>query len=115
MLTNTEAKSLLGKERIKCTYSKKNIKTKQLSSRLDFKKLGLYKIVTKKLLVNYKLRLLKGLRLYLVFYILLLKLALLEIAVSNDEIELKHKLDVYDVKKILDSRVSKKGIKYLVK
>jgi hypothetical protein len=54
-LTNTKAKSLLRKGEIKYTYSKKNIKTKRLSSKLDFKKLRLYKIVTKKSLINYKL------------------------------------------------------------
>jgi hypothetical protein len=47
--------------------------------------------------------------------VLLLKLALLGIAVSSEEIEPNHKLDVYDIEKILDSRVSKKKIKYLVK
>jgi hypothetical protein len=88
---------------------------KRLSSKLDFKKLRLYKIVAKKLLVNYKLRLLKGLRLYLVFYVSLLKLAPLGVAASNEELQLDHKLDIYDVKKILDSKVIKKKIEYLVK
>jgi hypothetical protein len=82
---------------------------------LDFKKLRLYKIVAKKLLVNYKLQLLKGLQLYLVFYVSLLKLTLLRIAVSNKELQLDYKLNVYDVKRILDSKVSKRRIEYLVK
>jgi hypothetical protein len=82
---------------------------------LNFKKLRLYKIVAKKLLVNYKLQLPKGLRLYLVFYVSLLKLALLRIAVNNKEIEPNYKLNVYNVKRILDSRVSKRKIEYLVK
>jgi hypothetical protein len=82
---------------------------------LDFKKLRLYKIVAKRSLVNYKLRLPKGLRLYLVFHVSLLELALLGIAVNNKEIQLDHKLDIYNVKKILDSRVSRRGIEYLIK
>jgi hypothetical protein len=82
---------------------------------LDFKKLGLYEIVAKKLLVNYKLQLLKGLQLHLVFHVSLLKLVLLGIAVSNKEIELNYKLNVYNVERILDSRVSKKKVEYLVK
>jgi hypothetical protein len=45
----------------------------------------------------------------------LLKLALLGIAVSNKEIKPNHKLDVYDIERILDSKVSRKKIKYLVK
>ena len=82
---------------------------------MDFKKLGLYKIVAKKLLVNYKLRLLKGSRLYLVFYILLLKVALRNVVVSNTKIKLKNKLNIYNVKKILNSKVINKTIKYLIK
>ena len=48
---------------------------KQLSIKLDFKKLRLFKIIKKIRLVNYQLKLLKGSRLYLIFYILLLELA----------------------------------------
>jgi hypothetical protein len=55
------------------------------------------------------------LRLYLVFYVSLLKLVLLGVAVSNKEIEPKHKLKVYNIKRILDSKVSNKKIEYLVK
>jgi hypothetical protein len=82
---------------------------------LDFKKLRLYKIVAKKSLVNYKLQLPKGLRLHLVFYVLLLELTLLGVAVSNKELQPNHKLDIYNIERILDSRVSKRKIEYLVK
>jgi hypothetical protein len=82
---------------------------------LDFKKLGLYKIVAKKLLINYKLRLPKGLRLYLVFHVSLLELALPGVVVSNKELQPDYELDIYNVEKILNSRVSKKKIEYLVK
>jgi hypothetical protein len=82
---------------------------------LDFKKLGLYKIVAKKSLVNYELRLPKGSRLYLVFYVSLLELALPGVAVSNEELQPNYELDIYNVKRILDSKVSKEKIEYLVK
>jgi hypothetical protein len=82
---------------------------------LDFKKLRLYKIITKKLLVNYKLQLPKGLRLYLVFYVLLLELVLLGVVVGNKELQLNYKLNIYNIKKVLNSKVSKRKIKYLVK
>jgi hypothetical protein len=45
----------------------------------------------------------------------LLELAPLGVAISNEELQLNHELDVYDVKRILDSRVSEKRIEYLVK
>ena len=53
---------------------RKNIKTIRLSNKLDYTKLGLYRI--KKILgsVNYKLDLLKKIRIYLSFYIFILKL-----------------------------------------
>jgi hypothetical protein len=82
---------------------------------LDFKKLRLYKIITKKLLVNYKLQLPKGLRLYLVFYVLLLELVLLGVVIGNKELQLNYKLNIYNVKKVLNSKVSKRKIEYLVK
>jgi hypothetical protein len=45
----------------------------------------------------------------------LLELAPLGVAVSNKELQLNYKLDIYDVERILDSRVSRKKIEYLVK
>src|SRR5690349_2319368 len=54
---------------------RKNIITKQPSSKLDYKKLGPFKIAKVKGKTNYKLALPKTINIYLVFYILLLKLA----------------------------------------
>src|SRR5271165_2536032 len=48
-----------------------NINTKQLSNKLDFKKLGLYKIRRAIGLVNFKLILLHNSQVYLIFYIAL--------------------------------------------
>jgi hypothetical protein len=53
----------------------KNIATKQLSDKLDHKKLGPFKITKIKSLVNYCLKLLKTIKIHPVFYVSLLKLA----------------------------------------
>ena len=53
----------------------RHIKTKKPSNKLDFKKLGLFKILGKTSIVNYQLDLPKHSRLYSMFYILLLELA----------------------------------------
>ena len=52
---------------------KKNIKTKQLSDKLDYTKLEPFKIIEKLGLVIFKLELLLHIKIYLVFHILLLK------------------------------------------
>jgi len=78
--------------------------------------LRLYKIKKKVLNINYKLELLKGSRIHLIFYVLLLKEAARVVETSTKEIKLKHKLNIYNVKKVLDSRISNKGqIEYLIK
>jgi len=52
----------------------------------------------------------------LVFYVSLLKEALARVVVSNKEIELDKDPNVYNVKKILNSYVSKyRKIEYLIK
>jgi hypothetical protein len=53
------------------------VKTKWLSNKLDYKKLRLFKIKWKIGLINYKLSLPYIIKIYLVFYILLLKKVLL--------------------------------------
>jgi hypothetical protein len=54
----------------------KNIKTKRLSSKLDYTKLGLFKILKVLGLLIYKLELPLFIRIHLVFHILFLELAL---------------------------------------
>ena len=71
--------------------------------------LRLYKIKKKVLDINYKLELLKGSKIYLIFYILLFKEAARITKTSTKEIKLKHKLNMYNIKQVLDSKVSNKG------
>jgi hypothetical protein len=56
---------------------RKNVKIRQLSNKLDYKKVELFIIKEKLGLVNYRLKLLSTMRIHLVFYIALLELALL--------------------------------------
>jgi hypothetical protein len=66
--------------------------------------------------INYKLKLLKGSRVYLIFYISLFKKVVGIADTSIKEIELEHKPNIFDIKRILDSRVNNKGeTEYLVK
>jgi hypothetical protein len=57
-----------------------NIKSDKLIKKLDVVKLGLFKILRQKGLVNYELELLKRMRIYLVFHVLLLEPAILDAA-----------------------------------
>jgi hypothetical protein len=70
------------KERDKVYLIQRNIQTKQPSTKLDHKKLGLFKIKKVIGLVNYKLVLLKIINIYLVFYISFLELVLLGVLLA---------------------------------
>jgi hypothetical protein len=61
---------------------RKNVKTKRLSNKLNYKKLRPFKIKRKIGLINYKLSLPYIIRIYLIFYILLLEKASLN-AIEN--------------------------------
>jgi len=67
------------KKRNKIYFLQKNIKTKKLNIKLNYKKLGLFKIKKIKKLINYKLILFKIINIYLIFYIFFLELILLKI------------------------------------
>ena len=53
---------------------RKNIKTRHLNNKLDFKKIGPFKIKEKLRKVNYRLKLLSNIKIVPVFYIALLEL-----------------------------------------
>ncbi|UQC75640.1 uncharacterized protein CLUP02_02296, partial [Colletotrichum lupini] len=53
------------------------------NNKLNSKKLRLFKIIKKILLINYELRLLNTIRYYLIFYILLFELILKSLYIEN--------------------------------
>jgi hypothetical protein len=104
------------KERDKVYLIRQNIQIKQPSTKLDHKKLGLFKIKRIAGLVNYKLVLLKTMNIYLVFYISLLELVLLGILLAPvTKIELVNPNTEYKIEEILDHKQIRNYIKYLVK
>ena len=52
----------------------KSFKNKQLSKKLDYIKIGLFKIINKVIEISYKLNLLLKIKIYLIYYIVILKL-----------------------------------------
>jgi len=67
----------------------KNFKLRQLSKKLDYIKIGLFKIAEKILEVMYRLNLLVKMKIYLVQYIIILELA------HRDLVLLVYKEDTY--------------------
>jgi hypothetical protein len=104
------------KERDKIYLIQRNIQTKQPNTKLDYKKLGLFKIKRIIGLVNYKLVLPRTINIYLVFYISLLELVLLGVLLAPiTKIELVNPNIEYKIEEILDHKQIKNYIKYLVK
>ena len=92
---------------------RRNIRLKRPYEKLDFKKYGPYRIEKNFLDLVYKLKLLKGSRQHLVFYISLLKLILTNIPLQS--IAEQDESDEFEVKEILNLKELDEGIKYLVK
>jgi hypothetical protein len=106
----------LFEEEDKVYLLRQNIKTKQPSRKLDFKKLGLFRIIENISSVNYKLELPKISRLYPVFYILLLEPAkeITQIDETTD-IQPEYNTNIYNIKKVLASRVNRGSTEYFIK
>ena len=83
----SEGLDLKGGDKVQLLY--KNILSRRLSKKLNYIKLGLFKIKKKVIEVNYKLDLLAKIRIYLVQYI-----AMLELVYREHEL-LVYKVDIY--------------------
>jgi hypothetical protein len=104
------------KEGDKIYLIQRNIQTKRPSTKLDHKKLGLFKIKRVIGLVNYKLVLPKTINIYPVFHISLLEPVLLGVLLAPvTEIELINLNAEYKVEEILDHKQVRNRVKYLVK
>jgi hypothetical protein len=104
------------KEKDKVYLIQRNIQTKQPSTKLDHKKLGLFKIKRIAGLVNYKLALPKTINIHLVFHISFLELVPLGALLAPvTEIEPVNLNAEYKIEEILDHKQVRNYIKYLVK
>ena len=78
------------------------MKTKQLSKKLDFKKLGVFKIKWQIRSVNFKLQLLKIISVYSVFHALLLELVLVNASLARIMNVEGYEDQDYHIKKVLN-------------
>ena len=101
------------KEGDKVYLLRRNIKTTRPSDKLDYVKIGPFRIQEQTGKVNYQLELPKGMRIHPVFHV-----SLLEPALRNAKVQTK--IDIvtsneYEVEKILDNRSVNGLQQYLVK
>ena len=81
----------------------RNIKTKRPSDKLDYKKLGLFKIEKIIRLINYKFKFLIIINIYLIFYIFLLELILKgALKALRTEIKIVNLKKEYNIKTIFN-------------
>jgi hypothetical protein len=80
---------------------RKNIKTTRLSNKLEYTKIGPYKIKEKLGPVTFKLDLLRGVRIHLVFYILLLEPAYNNTLLGPSHIDKETQEPLYEVDHII--------------
>ena len=93
----------------------KNIITKRLSKKLDYKYLGPYKVTKRISENNYQLNLPPKVRIYLIFYISLLENAINVKPISTGRDNVKVNEKKYEAEKVFDTRNYQRKIEYLVK
>ena len=93
----------------------KNITIKKPNKKLDHKYLGLYKITKRISENNYQLDLPPKVRIYLIFYISLLKDAINVEPISTEQNNVKINEKEYKIKKVLDTHNHQRKVEYLVK
>ena len=93
---------------------RRNIKIKRLSDKLDHTKLGPFKIKEKKGPVTFKLDLLKGIRIYSIFYILLLEPAPNKAKTGPIYINEETQQPYYEIDKVMGTRLIDGKRHYLI-
>ena len=99
------------KKRDKVYFLTKNLKTRKSSKKLNYIKVELFLVKKTKKSINYKLDLFQNIKVFSVFYILLLKLANSIISLQNIFYFYQQKKEQFEIEKILQQ----KNQKYLVK
>ena len=89
----------------------KDLKTRKNSKKLNYVNVGLFFIKANKKIINYKYELPKNGKIYIIFYVLLLKLAQFKILIQNKFYYQIQKKNEFKVKKIQN----KKNQNYLIK
>jgi hypothetical protein len=113
-INKKRTKRLALKEKEIVYLFRKNIKTKRLSNKLNYTKIGPYRIKEKLEPVTFKLELLKRIRIYLVFYISLLEPALSNIRLGLVHIDKEIKEPLYKIKEIIRFKAISDKLYYLV-
>ena len=93
----------------------KNITIKRFSKKLDYKYIKPYLIIKKISENNYELDLLLKVKIYLIFYISLLKDVTNINVIKAGRNDVKIKTNKYEIKKFLNVRIKDGRIKYKVK
>jgi hypothetical protein len=93
---------------------RRNIDIKRLNSKLDFKKIGPFKIKEAKSEITFELQLSKTMKIYPVFHISLFEPTSDNISIDFQQ-EVKTDRDEYEVEEILDLRQRGKTVEYLIK
>lgn len=96
-------KKLILKEKDNIYFFRRNIKTKQPSDKLNYKKIGLFRILQKLSKISYKLSLSLIIRIHFVFYISLFE-SVLANARLNQNIILENYKSEYKIKRIINIR-----------
>jgi hypothetical protein len=96
---------------------RRNIKSDKPTKKLDAVKLGPFKILRQKGLVNYELELPKRMRIHLVFHVSLLELATPDATLQQDvrDIDPEVQEPIYQVERILRERTVRGQKQYLVR
>lgn len=96
-------KGLIFKEENNVYLFCRNIKTKRPSDKLDYKKIGLFRILQKLSEISYELSLSLTMRIYPVFYISLFEPVLANVRLDQNTIFEDYKPE-YEVERIIDVR-----------